>query len=239
MAVGALAAIFATSFLVSLTGALSPGPLTTLAVREGVRRGFWAGPALALGHGVIELALVVALALGLNRLLDEEGVTAAIALVGGTFLLWLGVQVIRTAPRQELVIGEGSALDGTPTRPSGRGWLRSALAEEVRMTPAGAAALAASGVAVSVANPFWLLWWATVGTAYIATSLEQGAAGVGVFYGAHFLTDLGWLSVIAFALSTGRRIMSRWVYRGVLMACGLFLLALGGWFLASGFGYIF
>jgi threonine/homoserine/homoserine lactone efflux protein len=239
MSVGALAAIFATSFLVSLTGALSPGPLTTLAVREGVRRGSWAGPALAVGHGVIELALVVALALGLNRLLDEVAVTATIALVGGAFLLWLGAQIIRTAPRQELVIGERPADDGQPSRPAGRGWLRSAPTDEGRMTPAGAAALAASGVAVSVANPFWLLWWATVGTAYIATSLEQGVAGVGVFYGAHFLTDLGWLSVIAFALATGRRIMSRRAYRGVLTACGVFLLGLGGWFLASGFGYIF
>jgi hypothetical protein len=32
--------------------------------------------------------------------------------------------------------------------------------------------------------------------------------------------------------------MSRWIYRGVLMACGIFLLALGGWFLASGLGYV-
>ena len=221
MSIGALVAIFATSFLVSLTGALSPGPLTTLAVREGVRRGFWAGPALAAGHGAIELVLVVALALGLNRLLDEEWLTATIALVGGTFLLWLGAQIIRTAPRQELVIG-GQTGDGEP--------------------PARAASvlgLAASGVAVSVANPFWILWWATVGTAYIATSLEEGAAGVGVFYGAHFLTDLGWLSVIALALATGRRIMSRRAYQGVLVACGVFLLGLGGWFLASGLGHIF
>lgn len=221
MSIGALVAIFVTSFLVSLTGALSPGPLTTLAVREGVRRGFWAGPALAAGHGAIELALVVALALGLNRLLDEEWLTATIALVGGTFLLWLGAQIIRTAPRQELVIG-GQTGDGEP--------------------PARAASvlgLAASGVAVSVANPFWILWWATVGTAYIATSLEEGAAGVGVFYGAHFLTDLGWLSVIALALATGRRIMSRRAYQGVLVACGVFLLGLGGWFLASGLGHIF
>ncbi len=221
MSIGALVAIFATSFLVSLTGALSPGPLTTLAVREGVRRGFWAGPALAAGHGAIELALVVALALGLNRLLDEEWLTATIALVGGTFLLWLGAQIIRTAPRQELVIG-GQTGDGEP--------------------PARAASvlgLAASGVAVSVANPFWILWWATVGTAYIATSLEEGAVGVGVFYGAHFLTDLGWLSVIALALATGRRIISRRAYQGVLVACGVFLLGLGGWFLASGLGHIF
>ncbi len=49
----------------------------------------------------------------------------------------------------------------------GRGF---ALAEE---------GLAASGVAVSVANPFRLLWWATIGAAYVAASLEEGAAGVG------------------------------------------------------------
>jgi threonine/homoserine/homoserine lactone efflux protein len=73
MSIGALAAIFTTSFLVSLTGVLSPGPLTALAVREGARRGFWAGPALAAGHGAIELALVVTLALGLAGLFLASG----------------------------------------------------------------------------------------------------------------------------------------------------------------------
>src|SRR3972149_43268 len=76
MSAGSLVAIFGGSFVISLTGALSPGPLTTLAVREGVRKGFWAGPALAAGHGIVELALVVAPA------------------------LWPGAQVVRHAPRQ-------------------------------------------------------------------------------------------------------------------------------------------
>jgi len=224
MSGGAIAAIFATSFLVGLTGALSPGPLTTLAIREGVRRGFWAGPALAAGHGALELALVVALALGLDRLLDDDAVTATIAFAGGGFLLLLGAQIIRTAPRQELALGERA---GPSDREAGRGW------------PSTAAGLALSGVAVSAANPFWLLWWATVGAAYIATSLEEGVAGVGAFYGAHVLSDLAWLSVIAFALATGRRVMSRAAYRVILAGCGVFLLALGGWFLASGLGTVF
>src|SRR3989304_3611102 len=101
MSIGALAAIFGTSFVVSLTGALSPGPLTTMAVREGVRRGFWAGPILASGHGVIELALVIGLALGLDRLLDSDGVTATVALLGGGLLGVLGPRVVLTAPGQE------------------------------------------------------------------------------------------------------------------------------------------
>jgi threonine/homoserine/homoserine lactone efflux protein len=217
MSIGALAAIFGTSFVVSLTGALSPGPLTTLAVREGVRRGFWAGPALAAGHGAIELALVVALALGLERVLDRDWVAAAVALAGGTFLLWLGAQIVRTTPRQELRLGggEGAAQLGTASLPR----------------------LVASGAVVSAGNPFWLVWWVTIGAAYIAEALDEGVAGVGAFYGAHILTDLGWLSLIAFALASGRRIMSRRAYRGVLLVCGVFLLALGGWFVASGVGY--
>jgi threonine/homoserine/homoserine lactone efflux protein len=108
VSIGALAAIFGSSFLVSLTGALSPGPLTTLAVREGARRGFWAGPLLATGHGAVELALVIGLALGLNQLLDNDAVVAAIAVAGGLFLLWLGWQVIRSAPLQEVVMEKAS-----------------------------------------------------------------------------------------------------------------------------------
>jgi len=231
MSPAALAAIFGSSFLVSLTGALSPGPLTTLAVREAVQKGFWAGPALAAGHGAVELALVIGLALGLNQLLEREVATASIALVGGLFLLWLGVQVIRLAPRQELQIGR-HAGNGSVAAPGG------SEASIESSSLGGVAALVGAGLAVSVSNPFWVAWWATVGTAYIVKALDQGAAGVASFYSAHFLTDLAWLSLIAFVLASGRRIMSRRAYRAVLTVCGLFLLGLGGWFLASGLGYV-
>jgi len=224
MSIASLGAIFGTSFIVSLTGALSPGPLTTLAVREGVRRGFWAGPALAAGHGVIEGLLVVGLALGLNEFLDTDAVTASVALVGGAFLVYLGLRTLITAPRQELQIED----DGVPAG-AGRGRTMSAEA---------ATGLAVSGIAVSVTNPFWLAWWATIGAAYIVEALDEGAIGVGTFYTAHFITDLGWLSLIAFVLASGRRLMSRVAYRLVLSGCGVFLLILGGWFLSSGFGYV-
>jgi hypothetical protein len=73
-----------------------------MAVREGVRRGFWAGPALAAGHGVVEGLLVIGLALGLNQLLDNDTVTASVALAGGAYLVYLGLLTVITAPRQEL-----------------------------------------------------------------------------------------------------------------------------------------
>ena len=222
MSLGALSAIFGTSFVVSLSGALSPGPLTTMAVREGARTGFWAGPALAFGHGVTELLLVIGLALGLNELLDSDPVTATIAFVGGAFLLYLGFRSVLAVPGLELRI-EGGQQPDHPSAPPRR--------------PA-AASLAVSGVALSVTNPFWVAWWATIGSAYIVKALDQGVAGVGAFYSAHILTDVGWLSLITVVLASGRRIMSRRAYQVVLGACGVFLLALGGWFLASGVGYV-
>lgn len=241
MSIASLGAIFGTSFVVSLTGALTPGPLTTLAVREGVRRGFWAGPALAAGHGVIEGLLVIALALGLNELLDNAAVTASVALGGGAFLVYLGLRTVITAPQQELHIEEAGVPVGAGRAPSlsdGTGRSGEPALSALRAIPSGATArLALSGIALSVTNPFWLAWWATIGTAYIVEALDEGAVGVGTFYTAHFITDLGWLSLIAFLLAGGRRLMSRVAYRVILSACGLFLVALGGWFLSSGIGY--
>lgn len=227
MPAGSLAAIFGTSLVVSLTGALSPGPLTTLAVREGVRWGFWTGPSLAFGHGLIELLLVIGLALGLNQVLDNDAVTATVALAGGAFLLWLGFRTLLSAPNQELRLERepGDASDSAVSRRPG--------------LPAGAPALslAAAGVVVSVSNPFWIAWWATIGSAYVIESLEEGAAGVASFYSGHILADIAWLSLIAFVLASGRRLLSRRAYQIILGACGLFLLALGGWFVSSGLGY--
>lgn len=237
MSIGALSAIFGGSFLVSLTGTLSPGPLSTMTIRESVRWGFWAGPLLAAGHGFIELALVIGLALGLNRFFEREAVAAAIGIIGGLFLLWMGQRILRTLPQQELVIEKGQAANRPTTsggRP-GRGLLVESRADGL---PAMVLFLMAAGVAVSVTNPFWLAWWASVGTKFIVESLEQGAAGVATFYTAHVLTDLGWLSLIAFVLATGRRLMSRWTYRGVLLVCGVFLVGLGAWFLVSGVSFI-
>src|SRR5574341_1390050 len=119
MSFAALGAIFSTSFVVSLTGALAPGPVSTMAVREGVRRGFWAGPALAAGHGVVEGLLVIGLALGLNQLIDRDAVTASVALAGGAYLVYLGLLTVITAPKQELQLEEQGVPVGPAFAPAG------------------------------------------------------------------------------------------------------------------------
>jgi threonine/homoserine/homoserine lactone efflux protein len=91
-----------------------------------------------------------------------------------------------------------------------------------------------AAILMSVFNPAWVAWWASVGSAFISQSLEQGAAGVASFYVGHILADILWLTLLAFVLASGRRMMSGLVYRGIVVVCGLFLLGLGAYFLASG-----
>jgi hypothetical protein len=56
-----LLTIFASSFVIALSGALMPGPLLTATISECSQRGFIAGPLLITGHAILELVLVIAL----------------------------------------------------------------------------------------------------------------------------------------------------------------------------------
>ncbi|MEK7681653.1 MAG: LysE family transporter [Chloroflexota bacterium] len=215
MADATLALIFGTSFVVGLSGAISPGPLLTLDIREAARRGFWAGPLIVLGHGILELVLVVALALGLSQFLDQRSLVAVVSVLGGLFLVWLGVQLVR--------------------RPGG-----------LPLTPAplcggpngGGRNLVLAGALVSLANPYWSLWWATIGLGYLVWALRSGVAGLASFFSGHILADLAWFGLVALAVASGRRLVSDAVYRGVSIACGAFMVVLGLYFIGSGTGLL-
>jgi threonine/homoserine/homoserine lactone efflux protein len=129
------------SFVLALSGALMPGPLLAATVGESVRHGPRAGPLLIAGHAVLEFALVAALFLGLAPLLTDHKVTAVIGIAGGAVLLWTAFGMVRTLPVLSLT------KDKAMNRGQGR--------------------LIVSGILLSLSNPYWTIWWATFGLAYI------------------------------------------------------------------------
>ena len=96
----ALLVIFATSFVVALSGALMPGPLLTITVSESARRGWIAGPLIILGHGILELLLVVAISFGFGEALTRGHVLSSISVIGGAILFWMGWSMLRMARRK-------------------------------------------------------------------------------------------------------------------------------------------
>ncbi len=217
-------AVAAVAFGVGLSGALSPGPLTILAMREGARRGWVAGPFATAGHAVAEGVTIVLLALGLSRYVGSDSLTTTgISLVGGLVLLWMAWTTARSVPTASLAKRVAQvAADDAPSAPR-------------RDRSFGAfRAVALLGIAVSVANPYWLIWWATVGTKLTVDSLHIGWSGpLAVFLG-HIVSDLLWLTFVATLVGSGSRWLGDRAYRGLLGACAAFLLVLGVLFVASG-----
>ncbi len=198
-----LAAIFATSFAVALSGAMMPGPLFTVTVGESSRRGPGVGPLLILGHGILELTLVAALVLGLGPLLQTEAVFVATALAGGAVLVWMAWGMLRDLPRLRL-------------------------AADFRRPAPGNLVLA--GIVLSLVNPYWIIWWVSIGLGYITHSLSFGLWGVVVFFSGHILADLAWYTAVSVAVWKGRRFMSDRFYRGLMGACAIFLIVFAGLF---------
>ncbi|MGE5379676.1 MAG: LysE family transporter [Methylocystaceae bacterium] len=210
-----LTALLVTAFLVALSGALMPGPLLTVTITETARRGFKVVPQLMLGHALLELMLVMALVTGLAALLTRETVSGAIGLIGGLFLLYLGWGMV-----SEVYLGRVS-LEAAA--------IQSQDAEKRSLHPV------LTGALVSISNPYWSLWWATMGLNYVALALKQGTIGVTAFYTGHITADLTWYFVIGAAIAGGRKFLSNTVYRVIISICGLFLLGLGVYFIRYGY----
>lgn len=208
--------LFSTAFVVGLSGAMMPGPMLTVTISEVSKRGFWAGPRIVFGHAVTEAVLVVSLVMGLSRFIQQPAVTGTIGLLGGVMLAWMGWGICRDALRLQVHFrpDEGAA--------AGQGRFGPELA----------------GIITSVSNPFWSLWWATVGAGYVMIAMVKGLVGVAVFFAGHILADLAWFSLVSFGIYRGRSMISNSVYQTILVVCGIFLIGLGGYFLHDGFNLL-
>ena len=196
-----------------------PGPLLVAAIREGVRQGARAGPLLTAGHGLLEAGVVVLVYLGAGGLLKRPGPFAVVALTGGAALLVMGALMLRNARKATM----GDPASGTaPAEGSGGA--------------AGLGRTVLAGAVVSLANPYWSLWWVTVGMGYLASAAAWGWPGLGVFFVGHILADLAWYWLVTAAVARGRRILSDRGYRVLMVCCGIFLLGFAGQFLGAGLG---
>jgi len=157
-------AIFSFSFLVALTGAMAPGPLLTYTIIKSAKtrtRGYLVGFWVITGHALLEMLIIALLLLGFSFVLQNRVVVRFIGVTGGLLLLWFGGAILRDVFRGRI-----------PTD-----FLRTAGAQEAPgQSPAGPAPAPGArglenpvlgGAMVSMANPYWWVWWATIGFAFM------------------------------------------------------------------------
>lgn len=95
-----------------------------------------------------------------------------------------------------------------------------------------------SGIVVGLVftgiNPFFLVWWATIGSLLVAQALLLGAlVGVLAMFAAHIWMDYAWLAGTARLAARSGLLLGRW-YRAMLVAFGLGMLYFGTTFILTG-----
>ncbi len=182
--------------LISLSGVLSPGPITATVVGRGSESPH-AGALVAIGHGIVEFPLMVAVFYGVGHLLGLPYVKAGIAFAGGAFLLMMGVGMVRSFRQGKI-----------ESRERGR-------------------APVIAGIVLSLWNPYLLVWWATVGAALVLRSVEFGVWGFVMFGLLHWLCDFVWSYFLSALSFKGGQFFGRRFQQIVFVVCGGMLLFFG------------
>ncbi|NPA35392.1 MAG: LysE family transporter [Chlorobi bacterium] len=202
-----LVTIFITSFIIAFSGAMMPGPLMTVTISESIRNGIWAGPKLIAGHAILEIALIAGILFGLTPLLQNETFFIIVALAGGGIMLWMAGGMIGSLKTLQLTGNTEAKRQNN---------------------------LYMSGILMSLANPYWIIWWATIGLGYILSSMKYGTTGIIFFFFGHILGDLVWYSGISFAVGKGRELFTNKTYRILVGSCAAFLIAFALWLIYDG-----
>ena len=186
---------------ISLSGVMAPGPVTATAISMGARSKY-AGMLIAIGHGIVEFPLMILIVLGMGRILKLPTAQIVIGLAGGAFLLIMAVQMLRS--------------------------LRSAQEQQAEATKS---APLLAGIVLSAGNPYFLLWWATVGLALATDATSMGVWAFVVFAIVHWLCDFIWLSALTWASFKGSVLLGPRSLHIVLLICAVALLFFGLFFI--------
>jgi threonine/homoserine/homoserine lactone efflux protein len=201
--------IFLGSLLVAFSGALVPGPMLTLVISSVAEKGFWTSFFIVVGHSLLELLVVISFFLGVLKYLENPLIVKIIAILGGVFLLYLGVDIIISIFRKKYIIDFKSIV------------------KKRTITGKSTVIVILKGVLISLMNPYWYIWWITIGAAFIIKSVEFNIPGISSFYLGHISADFIWYLFIGFLINTGRKFFNQKIYNGILAACSIFLFYLG------------
>jgi threonine/homoserine/homoserine lactone efflux protein len=174
---------------ISLSGVMAPGPVTAVTIAMGKRKPL-AGALIAVGHGIVEFPLMILIVMGIDEVLKLPAAQIVIGLAGGAFLLTMATGMIRDL--------------------SSGGRQQAARA-------AGSPVIA--GIVLSVGNPYFLFWWATVGLGLASEVSGLGALAFALFAVVHWLCDFVWLCALSVASYKGSTLLSERRQTQVLLVC--------------------
>jgi threonine/homoserine/homoserine lactone efflux protein len=191
------------AFTIGLTGALAPGPTLVATVNSSLESGWTAGPKVAAGHALVEVLVFLIIVGGMAVVMQQY--SHYIALIGGLALIAFGILTVKESRGAKMLSPEGKAV-GNPYL---------------------------AGILTSAANPYFWIWWLSIGSAMVIDGLRGGIMMAALFLIGHWFADFGWFTLVSTSLDRGKGILSEANYRRILAACGGFLMLFGLYYISS------
>ena len=189
-------------FVIGLTGALAPGPTLVATINASINGDWMTGLKVSLGHAIVELFIVILILLGLATIALPY--TSVIAGIGGIALVVFGALTI-AGSRQ-------ATMSTSPIQPVANPYL--------------------AGLVTSAANPYFWIWWLSIGSAMVIAGLEGGLILAGAFMIGHWTADTVWYTLVSSGVSRGRTFLSDTAYRKIMIFCGIFLILFGIYYIS-------
>jgi len=186
---------------ISCSGAMQPGPVTATAIAMGTRNRY-AGTLIAIGHGIIEFPLIVVIILGMGEFLKMRTSKITIGLAGGIFLLLMAIQSLMSI--KTTIENQSKVLKDKPIL---------------------------AGIILSAGNPYFLIWWATVGLALATQATQWGIWAFAIFAVTHWSVDLIWLQLLTWCSNKGSVLLGPKGMKIVLIICSGALFFFGLFFI--------
>ena len=189
--------------LVSTSGVLSPGPLFFINILYGSKYGSFVGLKIASGHAIVEFPLIIALSYGLYSfsytLHVSDTIVKFIGLTGGIFLILFSILQIIS------ILRDNSQAITNP---------KFNIKNPILV-----------GFIFTILNPFFLVWWLTIGSKLISDSVINFGIveGIGIIFLSHIWMDYFWLWFTSFMINKGKSIIKGKVYRIFVFAISVIL----------------
>ena len=189
--------------IISASGVMSPGPLFAANITYGLREGVKSGIKIAIGHSIVELPLVILLGIGVFSLEIFPEFRTIISIFGAiTLFVFAGIQI-------KTILGKNKNISIKP-----------------KQGPI------VTGILLSALNPFFIVWWLTIGFKLISDAMLIWAfAGILIVFVFHIWMDFAWLGITAFLASKSRKIISNRNYKIMILVLSLTLIYFGIMFL--------
>lgn len=191
--------------IISASGVMSPGPLFAANITYGLKQGTKAGIKIAIGHSLVELPLVILLGIGIFSLEIFPEFKIIISILGAiTLFVFAFMQIKSTLKKNEK--SETKLKQGPII----------------------------TGVLLSALNPFFIIWWLTIGLKLISDAMAIWAfVGILIVFVLHVWMDFVWLGTTAFLISKSKKIISNTNYKIIMLALSAILIYFGITFLTD------